>query len=129
MGCYGIGPGRVLASIIEQNNDENGMILPMEIAPYKVSIVVVNKDDEAQMKVAEEIYNNLNEEKIDVMLDDRDERPGVKFKDMDLIGIPVRITVGKKVNENMVEFKLRKESEIELVEINNVIEKVKATIK
>lgn len=129
MGCYGIGPGRVLASIIEQNNDENGMILPMEIAPYKVSIVVVNKDDEAQMKVAEDIYNKLNEEKIEVLLDDRDERPGVKFKDMDLIGIPVRITVGKKVNENMVEFKLRKESEIELVEINKVIEKIEATIK
>ena len=129
MGSYGIGPGRVLASIIEQNNDENGMILPMEVAPYKVAVVVVNKDDEAQMKVAEDIYNKLNEEKIDVMLDDRDERPGVKFKDMDLIGIPVRITVGKKVNENMVEFKLRKESEIELVNIEDVVEKIKATIK
>ena len=129
MGCYGIGPGRVLASIIEQNNDENGMILPMEIAPYKVSIVVVNKNDEDQMKIAEDLYNKLNQEKIDTMLDDRDERPGVKFKDMDLIGIPVRITVGKKITENAVELKLRKESDIQLVEIDKVIDKIKEIVK
>ena len=129
MGCYGIGPGRVLASIIEQNNDENGMILPMNIAPYQVALVQIDMNNEEQTKVAEKLYEELTNAGVEVIYDDRDERPGVKFKDMDLIGIPVRITVGKKINENMVEFKLRKESEIELVDINNVIEKIKATIR
>ena len=122
MGSYGIGPGRVLASIIEQNNDEKGMILPKEIAPYKVTIVVVDVKDENQMKVAEDIYNRLNEKNIDVILDDRDERLGVKFNDMDLIGIPIRLTIGKKINENKLEFKKRNETEAIDIEIDNIID-------
>ncbi len=129
MGCYGIGPGRVLAAIIEQNNDEHGMILPMSIAPYKVCIVPTNTKDEAIMSYANELYEKLENEKIDVVLDERNERPGVKFNDMDLIGIPVRITVGKKLVDGKVEFKLRKESEILELNMNEVFDKIKEIVQ
>ena len=122
MGCYGIGIGRILAAIIEQNNDENGMILPMNIAPYHVSIVLINDKDEKQVEVANNLYQELTSKGIEVVLDNRNERPGVKFKDMDLIGIPLRITVGKKIDENKVELKQRKEKESIDIEINNVYE-------
>jgi prolyl-tRNA synthetase len=91
MGCYGLGIGRILASIIEQNNDENGMILPPSIAPYKVCIVVIDTKDDKQISIANKLHDELNNMGIDTLLDDREERPGVKFKDMDLIGIPIRI--------------------------------------
>ena len=129
MGCYGIGPGRVLASIIEQNNDEKGMILPMEIAPYKVAIVLISNKDEKQVEVANKLYDELNKNGIDVLLDDRDERPGVKFNDMDLIGIPLRITVGKKVEEGKVEFKTRVSDEVELLDIDSVVSKISEITK
>lgn len=129
MGCYGIGPGRVLASIIEQNNDEHGMILPIEVAPYKVCIVVTNTKDEDIMNYANSLHDNLISKGIDTILDDRDERPGVKFNDMDLIGIPIRITVGKKLVDGLVEFKLRKESESIDVEKDKIIDKIIDTIK
>ena len=122
MGCYGIGIGRILAAIIEQNNDENGIILPMNIAPYQVSIVLINDKDEKQVEVANNLYQELTKKGIEVILDNRNERPGVKFKDMDLIGIPLRITVGKKIDENKVELKQRKEKESIDIEINNVYE-------
>ena len=121
MGCYGLGAGRVLASIIEQNNDENGMILPLSIAPFEVSIVLIDSTNEEQIKEAERIYNELKKAGVDVLLDDRDERPGIKFKDMDLIGIPLRITIGKKVSENLVEVKERKESAFKEISANEVI--------
>ena len=110
MGCYGIGINRCIAAVIEQNNDENGIVWPMEIAPYKVEIVVVNTGDKTQMQLAETLYDQLQKNGVTTLLDDRDERPGVKFKDADLIGIPVRITVGKKAAEDIVEFKCRKEA-------------------
>ena len=95
MGCYGIGVDRTLASIIEGNNDEDGIIWPMTVAPFQVVIVPVKYD--GQMKeVADKLYDELIQSGIDVLLDDRNERPGVKFKDMDLIGIPVRVVVGEK---------------------------------
>ena len=122
MGCYGIGIGRILAAIIEQNYDENGIILPMNIAPYQVSIVLINDKDEKQVEVANNLYQELTKKGIEVILDNRNERPGVKFKDMDLIGIPLRITVGKKIDENKVELKQRKEKESIDIEINNVYE-------
>ncbi len=109
MGCYGIGVNRCIAAVIEQNHDENGIIWPMCIAPYKVEIVVVNPADETQMGMGEELYTMLREKGVDALLDERDERPGVKFKDADLIGIPVRITVGKKAADGVVEFKKRGE--------------------
>lgn len=108
MGCYGIGVTRCLAAAIEQGNDENGIILPVSIAPFEAIVVPVNAKDEAQMNMAEEIYNSLKTAGIDAILDDREERAGVKFKDADLIGIPVRIVVGKKCCEGIVEYKLRK---------------------
>ncbi|MBE7062585.1 MAG: proline--tRNA ligase [Ruminococcaceae bacterium] len=110
MGCYGIGVNRCIAAVIEQNNDENGIIWPMCIAPYKVEIVVVNVADETQMRMAQQLYDMLQENGVETLWDERSERPGVKFKDADLIGIPVRITVGKKAAEGIVEFKKRAEN-------------------
>jgi len=125
MGCYGIGINRILASAIELGNDKNGIILPINIAPFEVLITSVNQDDNQVAKVAETIYKKLLDDGIDVLWDDRDMRGGVKFKDADLIGIPVRVTVGKKaVAEGNVEIKLRKESKSNRVTIEAAAEKV-----
>lgn len=129
MGCYGIGLGRILASAVEQNNDEYGIIWPMSIAPYKVCIVIANQQDETQVKVANSIYRLLQQNNIEVLLDDRDIRAGVKFNDMDLIGIPIRITVGKKVVDDKVEIKLRKETYSTDIDIDDIISKTKELIK
>jgi len=129
MGCYGIGINRTMATIIEQHNDENGIIWPLSVAPYKVIVVPVAIKDEEQMKVAEKLYNELRTLGIDVVMDDRDERAGVKFKDADLIGIPMRVTVGKKINEGKVEFKLRNSSDIEVIDIDTVVNRVKEEFK
>jgi prolyl-tRNA synthetase len=125
MGCYGIGINRTMASVIEQNNDENGIVWPLSVAPYKIIVIPVAVKDAEQMRVASELYESLKELGIDVIIDDRDERAGVKFKDADLIGIPMRVTVGKKINEGLVEFKLRSARDIELVSIDAVIDRVK----
>ncbi len=111
MGCYGIGVSRCLAAIIEQNCDENGIIWPMSVAPYKVIVVPVNVKDDTQRELAENIYTSLRSKGIEVLLDDRNERAGVKFNDAELIGIPLRITVGKKSADGIVEFKNRKTGE------------------
>ena len=124
MGCYGIGVTRTMASVIEQNNDENGIVWPLAIAPYQVNVIPVNIKDETQMKVATEIYEALRKTGARVVLDDRNERAGVKFKDSDLMGTPMRITVGKKVTEGEVEFKLRT-SDVVNVKIEEVVEKVR----
>ena len=129
MGCYGIGLGRILASIVEQNNDENGIIWPMNVAPYKVGIVIINNNDEKQVQVANSIYRLLQDQNIEVLLDDRDERPGVKFNDMDLIGLPIKITVGKKVVDNKVELKLRNQGYCEDILVEDIISKVKELVK
>ncbi len=129
MGCYGIGPGRVLASIIEQKNDENGMILPLNIAPYHVALVQIDMKNEEQTKVAEKLYEELTARGIEVIYDDRDERPGVKFKDMELIGIPLRLTVGKLVSENKVEWRERTSTENQNVDIEEVVNKVEKYVK
>lgn len=128
MGSYGIGVERMIAAVVEQNHDEKGIIWPMSIAPYKVAIVLIDPKNEEQSKIANNLYNTLNSIGIEAMLDDRNERPGVKFNDMDLIGIPVRITVGKKVNENKVELKQRKESESTDVDIDKVVNKIKEIV-
>ncbi len=111
MGCYGIGVTRCLAAAIEQGNDENGIILPVSIAPFEVIVTPVNAKIPEQMEAAEKIYDELKSAGIDALLDDREERAGVKFKDADLIGIPVRIVVGKKCSGGIVEYKLRKDSD------------------
>jgi len=128
MGCYGIGVTRVVAAVIEAGHDENGIIWPMSIAPYHVNIVVVNSSDESQSKIGEEIYDKLSNLGVECMLDDRDERTGVKFKDADLIGIPIRITVGRTIKEGMVEVKHRKSSEAIKVPIDEVYETIQKMI-
>jgi len=107
MGCYGIGVGRTLAAIIEQHHDDNGIIWPAEVAPYKAIVVPTKVNDEANMALAEKIYADLTSAGVEVLIDDRNERPGVKFKDADLIGIPLRITVGRRAGEGIVEVKRR----------------------
>ncbi len=124
MGCYGIGINRILASAIELGNDDNGIIWPISIAPFEVLVTSVNQDDEKVAKVAEDIYQQLLDNGIDVLLDDRILRGGVKFKDADLIGIPIRVTVGKKsVAMGNVEIKLRCESERQKVPIEKATDK------
>lgn len=125
MGCYGIGVTRTMASIIEQHHDENGIIWPLSVAPYHVSVIPVNIKDEAQMKIANKLYDELRKIGVDAILDDRNERPGVKFKDSELIGIPMRVTIGKKITDGEVEFKLR-DGEMEVIKIEDVLEKVKS---
>ncbi len=124
MGCYGIGISRCLAAIIEQNNDESGIIWPIAVAPFHVHVIPVNVKDEAQVAIAENLYRRLQAQGIDVLLDDRDERPGVKFKDSDLIGLPLRITVGKRASEGIVEFKVRKTGESVELSVEKAFEEV-----
>lgn len=121
MGCYGIGVTRTLAAVVEQHHDDNGIIWPMSVAPYHVIITLVKPDDEAQATVAEKIYQSLADARVEVLLDDRKERPGVKFKDADLLGIPVRITVGKLAGEGKVEYKLRRDADKEEITIEEAI--------
>jgi len=124
MGCYGVGINRIVASAIEAANDENGIIFPISIAPFEVIIVSVNQDDTDVVQAGEKIYNELKNKGIEVLLDDRDERAGVKFKDADLIGIPVRITVGKKaLQTGNVEIKLRTEPKPTLIPVDTAVAK------
>ena len=116
MGCYGIGIGRILAALVEQNHDEYGICFPTSVAPYQVAIV-----DIAENGYANELHDTLENNGIDVILDDRDVRPGVKFNDMDLIGIPIRVTVGKKINDGIVEVKMRKTGETKEIKIEEVV--------
>ena len=125
MGCYGIGINRIFASAIELGNDNDGIIWPISIAPFEVMITSVNQDDENVAQAAERIYEQLLQKNIDVLLDDRVLRGGAKFKDADLIGIPVRVTVGKKsIAEGAVEIKLRRESQSHKVSIEDAAAKV-----
>jgi len=125
MGSYGIGPARIAAAAIEQGNDENGIIWPISIAPYQVLIVPVNVKDAKSMDIAEELYAALEEKGFEVLMDDRDERAGVKFKDADLIGIPWRIIIGEKnLKENLVEIKERKTGAVEKIKIAQTMEAI-----
>ena len=122
MGCYGIGVSRTLAAVIEQHHDEDGIIWPVSVAPYHVIVTLVKPKDEEQAKVAEEIYQSLLVAGVEAVIDDRDERPGVKFKDADLLGFPIRITVGKRTGEGIVEYKLRRDSEKSELSVAEAIE-------
>jgi len=125
MGCYGIGVGRTVAAAIEQGHDENGMVLPFAIAPFEVDVLPVNSSHAESMELAEAIYKELLEKGVDAIIDDRPERPGVKFKDCDLIGIPIRVTIGERnLKDGYVEIKLRKEKESQRVRKEEVIERV-----
>ncbi|MFC1636341.1 His/Gly/Thr/Pro-type tRNA ligase C-terminal domain-containing protein [Planctomycetota bacterium] len=125
MGCYGIGINRIFASAIELGNDDNGVIWPISIAPFEVIITSVNQDDEKVAQVADSIHGQLVSEGVDVLLDDRVLRGGAKFKDADLIGLPIRVTVGKKsLAEGAVEIKLRRESQSRRVCVEEAAQKV-----
>lgn len=122
MGCYGIGVSRTLAAVIEQHHDEDGIIWPVSVAPYHAIVTLVKPKDEEQAKLAEEIYQSLLTAGVEAVIDDRDERPGVKFKDADLLGFPIRITVGKRAGEGIVEYKLRRDSDKIEISVAEAIE-------
>jgi prolyl-tRNA synthetase len=123
MGTYGIGVTRTVAAVIEQRHDENGIIWPYPIAPYHVHVVPVNVKDASTRDTAEAIYAGLEALGVEVLLDDRDERPGAKFKDADLLGIPLRVTVGEKgLKDGVVELRDRKTGEVERVPVGDAVE-------
>ena len=125
MGSYGIGPARIAAAAIEQGNDENGIIWPLAIAPYQVLIVPVNVKDQRSMDVAEELYTALEKKGLEVLMDDRDERAGVKFKDADLVGVPWRVIIGEKnLKDGLVEIKERKTGAVEKVTVAGAVDAV-----
>lgn len=120
MGCYGIGVGRTMAAAVEQNNDKDGMIWPVAIAPYEVLVVPVNVKDEASTAKAEEIYAALQKAGVETVIDDRKERPGVKFKDADLIGYPIRVVVGPKtLTTGELEVKIRRSGEVKMLPLDS----------
>jgi len=129
MGCYGIGIERILTAAVEQSNDENGFWLPPSIAPFEIVVTPVNVKDENVLKAAVDIATRLEAARFDVILDDRDERPGVKFKDADLVGIPFRINVGKKVTEGTVEVVLRSTHEVRDVTITSLVEHFQGVLR
>ena len=130
MGCYGIGVSRTVAACIEQNHDANGIIFPLPIAPFHCIVSALSVKEEPVIAASEEIYRRLNEAGVEVLLDDRDERPGFKFKDADLIGIPLRIVVGaKNLAEGKVELKYRRSGEVEQVSIDEAVAKVSALVQ
>ncbi|WIV13120.1 proline--tRNA ligase [Proteiniborus sp. MB09-C3] len=126
MGSHGVGVSRTAAAVIEQCHDENGIIWPLALAPYHAIITVVNVKSEEQTALGESLYSQLSKLGLEVLIDDRNERAGVKFKDADLIGIPIRITVGKRANEEIVEFSLRRDGEKTEINVNEIMDKIKA---
>lgn len=124
MGSYGIGLDRCIDAIVESHHDEKGIIWPMEVSPYKVAIVIINVNDRETYKYANKLYEKLQNLKIDTILDDRKETVGVKFNDIDLMGIPIRITIGRRLEEGYVEFKLRNEDTSHDIESTLIIDKI-----
>ncbi|ESU33010.1 hypothetical protein G3A_08175 [Bacillus sp. 17376] len=129
MGCYGIGVSRTMAAVAEQFNDENGLVWPTNISPFDVHLIAVNMKDSAQAELAQELYTSLQAAGMEVLMDDRQERPGVKFADSDLIGLPVRVTVGKKAGEGIVEVKIRKNGEMQEVQKDDLAVILKNILK
>ncbi len=125
MGCYGIGVGRTVAAAIEQNHDQNGIIFPESIAPFQVIISSVKPKEPAIQEASEKLYTTFLQAGIDVLIDDRDERPGIKFKDADLIGIPLRVTVGTKIKDGLVDIKQRYTKDGITVKETDALDKVK----
>ncbi len=126
MGCYGIGIGRTIAAAVEQNHDKDGIVWPIPLAPFHVQVIPLNVNNEKVMITSELIYGSLLGVGIDVLIDDRDERPGVKFKDADLIGVPYHVIVGEKnLNEGFVEFKDRRTRELKKVTAEEIIDHLK----
>ncbi|WP_437226829.1 proline--tRNA ligase [Planctomicrobium sp. SH661] len=129
MGCYGIGVNRIIAGLAETKHDENGLIWPMSVAPYEVLVIPLNVTDPEVMGASEKIYADLKEQGVDVLMDDRDARPGFKFKDADLIGIPLRVVIGgKSLKDGVAEVKLRTEKDPAMVKLVDVVEQVKGMV-
>ena len=125
MGCFGIGITRIAAAAIEQNHDADGIVWPVPLAPYEVTVLSLQPADAQVAALADRIYDELGRAGVDVLYDDRDERPGVKFKDADLVGIPYRIAVGKKgVAEGVVELKARRSPEVVKIKVDEVVGQV-----
>ena len=130
MGCYGIGISRLVAAAVEQNNDANGIIWPFSIAPFHVLLLPINYKDKAIQEVSDRLYQELHKRGIEVLLDDRDERPGVKFKDADLIGIPLRMTVGAKgLEKGRVELRWRRDGKVDEILLDEASQKVQSIVK
>jgi len=130
MGCYGIGIGRVVAAIIEQSCDENGIIFPISISPFDVAILPLEMHEARVREVAENLYQHLSDMGLGVFLDDRDERPGFKLKDADLLGIPVRVAVSlRTLKTNSVEIKLRSKTTFRLISIAETTQAIKEVVK
>jgi prolyl-tRNA synthetase len=130
MGCYGLGVGRTVAAAVEQNHDEKGIIWPLPLAPYEVALVVLNADKPEVVEAAEGLYTQLNEAGMDLLFDDRPERPGVKFNDMDLIGFPVRVVLGKRgLDAGEVELSLRSDGEKRPTPIAEMVPAVQALLE
>ena len=125
MGCYGIGIGRALAAVVESHHDDRGMIWPVSIAPFEVAITIVKMNDQESVDVADKLYGDLMAAGVDVIIDDRDERPGVKFADSELIGIPYRITIGPKgLADGNVEFTARSDGERRDIALGEIVDHV-----
>ncbi|MFA8438673.1 proline--tRNA ligase [Pueribacillus sp. YX66] len=129
MGCYGIGVSRTLAAVVEQHHDDNGIVWPVSLAPFHVHLITVNTKNTDQKELSEKLYSIFQNEQLDILYDDRSERVGVKFSDSDLIGIPIRIIVGKKASEDIVELKVRKTGESFEVPVNSIVEVVRQQLK
>ena len=125
MGCYGIGVSRVMMAVIEQNNDENGMIWPKSIAPFDIHVIPVDVKKAEQLDAATKIYEDLKAVGFEVLLDDRKERAGVKFSDADLIGLPIRVTVGRGISDGLVEIKVRQTGEVFEVKVTELVSFIK----
>jgi prolyl-tRNA synthetase len=129
MGCYGLGVSRMLAAVPEANHDKDGIIWPISIAPFEVVILLLNPEDEAQARAAVRVYEELQERGVDVLLDERDERSGVKFKDADLIGIPIQIIAGRLAAEGKVEMRLRRDKQGREITLDRAADEVVAVIE
>jgi prolyl-tRNA synthetase len=129
MGCYGIGVSRIVAAAIEQGHDEDGIIWPMALAPFQVGLIPISLADEATRQTVMRLHEDLEAAGVEVLLDDRDERPGVKFKDFDLIGAPVRIVIGPKtLAQNQAEVRQRHSRQTALIDLDKLLDYVKAAI-
>jgi prolyl-tRNA synthetase len=129
MGCYGIGLDRLLAAVIEQNHDDKGILWPLSIAPYQVYLCPLYKEDTKVEEVAEKLYAELEKEGLEILFDDRQDSPGVKFNDADLLGIPLRVTISPRtLAKNSVEVKKRSEKEAQLVPLKEIAQKLKALV-
>jgi prolyl-tRNA synthetase len=128
MGCYGIGVGRTAAAAVEQHHDADGIIWPLPIAPLQVMVVPVNITDSRSWETAQSLHNALEAAGVEVLLDDRDERPGVKFKDADLIGLPLRVTIGKALAQGQVELMARRARRTTMVRVEEAVPRLRQIV-